>query len=180
MSAESDIVKKVAVKFSDTEYVINRHKDDAISVLQDGKSCDNVKNALRTINQEKDLGLTDEQFKSSNTRSIGKQIMDLLEQAVDNVEESDNVSSEDNSELGNDLLCHNCNSAIHYIWGDISADTYRAYTIDKDGNRLDETEILPSIDRADEIKDESFFMCSNGDCMWAWDTKEEMFNRGKD
>ena len=78
MSAESDIVKKVAVKFSDTEYVINRHKDDAISVLQDGKSCDNVKNALRTINQEKDLGLTDEQFKSSNTRSIGKQIMDLL------------------------------------------------------------------------------------------------------
>jgi hypothetical protein len=478
MSAKSDIVKKVAVKFSDTEYVINRHKDGAISVLQDGESCDNAKNALRTINQEKDLGLADEQFKSSNTRSIGKQIMDLLEEdhdddssnaTVDNIDSGSEMSDEekedfkdqeknaedfydyfsladdisqggdkqwakdlykkaqklaedcsefselassiankdylgdkiwakelfeiakksandssdlrqiadyvaDNDYLGDkdwaraiyknaediaenfndyenlsksvsydhtlndkkwgekiyngalekvqssddylsagiwtfqrnpkdkdivkkyfhkaidiadnkweikgiadiimdedllndkdwarklykdildnpddwfdsgnyceiantiadsfgdkkwaieifeiakqkamdddladevafivekiselnqirrednmsndnnnsDNLCHNCNSEIHYIWGDISADTYRAYTIDKDGNRLDETEILPRLDRADRIEDESYYMCSNGDCMCAWDTKEEMFNRGKD
>jgi hypothetical protein len=180
MSTESNSVKEVVLQVSGIEYVIKRNKDGAINVLQDGESCDNVKNVLRTINQEKDLGFTDEQFKSSNTRSIGKQIMDLLEQAVDNGEEPDNVSSEDNSESGNNLLCHNCNSEIHYYWGDINSDTYRAYTIDKGGNRLDETEVLPSIDRADEIKDESYFMCSNGDCMWAWDTKEEMFNRGKD
>ena len=44
----------------------------------------------------------------------------------------------------------------------------------------EETDILPRWDRADYIKDESFYMCSNADCGSAWDTKEEMFNREKD
>ncbi len=180
MSTESNIVQEVVLQASGSDYVIQRNKDGAISVLQDGENCENVKDTLRTINKEKNLGLTDEQFQSSNTRSIGKQIMDLLEDAVDSDEESGDESSEDNSASDNDLLCHNCSSEIHYYWGDINSDTYRAYTIDKDGNRLEETEVLPSIDRADEIKDESYFMCSNGDCMWAWDTKEEMFNRGNE
>ena len=84
------------------------------------------------------------------------------------------ITKDDKAEEGtegveSEIKCPECGKDIHFYWGDINNDTYRAYFVDSEGQKTEETKILPRMDRVDEVKDESFYMCSGGNCMTTWD-----------
>jgi len=76
--------------------------------------------------------------------------------------------------MSSKVKCTLCSNDVHWYWGDINCDTYRAYDCDENGERTDETTILPRMDRVDRVEDESFYMCSNGSCMMVWQTEKEI------
>jgi hypothetical protein len=72
------------------------------------------------------------------------------------------------------LKCPKCNCDIHFYLGDLKYDTYRAFTVNEYGERIDETDILPRFDRADEVKNEQWWHCSNS-CGNYWEDLNDLF-----
>ena len=76
--------------------------------------------------------------------------------------------------MKNKIKCKECGSDIHLYIGDTDIDKYMAYSIDENGEMDCDTDILPRMDRVDEVYDEEFYMCSNGDCMKVYRDFEEL------
>ena len=77
------------------------------------------------------------------------------------------------------LKCPKCKSDIHFYIGDTDEDTYRAFFVDEKGDQTIETEILPRFDRVDEVKEEEWWHCSNGNCGKYWEDLNELFEEIK-
>ena len=78
--AEKDIVAQAKASCGGSNYRIIRYKDASIRIIKDGYT-DPVKNSktiMRGINEEYNLGFTEENFKNLNTRTIGKRMIDML------------------------------------------------------------------------------------------------------
>ena len=72
------------------------------------------------------------------------------------------------------MNCPSCLHDVHWYEGHPELDTYLAYSCDQNGSALEEVELLPRMDRVDEVKDDRFYMCSNGDCMMVWEEENEI------
>ena len=90
-----------------------------------------------------------------------------LSSAIEELDEewADKLRDQGTGGVESEIKCPECGKDIHFYWGDINNDTYRAYFVDSEGQRTEETKILPRMDRVDEVKDESFYMCSGGNCI---------------
>ena len=99
-----------------------------------------------------------------------------LSSAIEELDEewADKLRDQGTGGVESEIKCPECGKDIHFYWGDINNDTYRAYFVDSEGQRTEETKILPRMDRVDEVKDESFYMCSGGNCMTTWDDLDEL------
>ena len=78
--AEKDIVAQAKASCGGSIYRIIRYKDASIRIIKDVDT-DPVKNSktiMREINEEYNLGFTEENFKKLNTRTIGKRMIDML------------------------------------------------------------------------------------------------------
>jgi WD40 repeat protein len=71
------------------------------------------------------------------------------------------------------LKCPSCGKRHIYFYHGVPArDTYYAYEVDPDNGRPgDDVEICPRMDRVDEIRAETFYLCH--DCMSSWRTWDE-------
>ena len=72
------------------------------------------------------------------------------------------------------MNCPSCSHDVHWYEGHPELDTYLAYSCDQNGSVIEEVELLSRMDRVDEVKDDRFYMCSNGDCMMVWEEENEI------
>ena len=75
------VVSEASVTLSDSIlYSIKRYKDSSIRIYADKNTnpVKNTKNVLRKINEEQELGFTEEEIKNTNTRVVGRKIIDLI------------------------------------------------------------------------------------------------------
>lgn len=72
------------------------------------------------------------------------------------------------------MNCPSCSHDVHWYEGHLELDTYLAYSCDQNGSALEEVDILPRMDRVDEVLDEKFYMCSNGNCMMIWEDEKDI------
>lgn len=70
--------------------------------------------------------------------------------------------------------CPYCESDVHFYTGYSQLFRYEAQTIDNNGQCLDNVPILDRMDRVDEVFDETFYLCSNGECMYEWKTFSDL------
>ena len=77
--------------------------------------------------------------------------------------------------LGKEFMsCPHCACDVHWYEGHPELDTYLAFSCDQEGSTIDEVELLPRMDRVDEVKDDRFYMCSNGNCMMVWEEEKDI------
>ena len=77
---EEDKVAQARASCGGTDYTIIRYKDSSIRIIKDSETdpVNNTKSVMREINEEYGLGFTEEDFRKLNTRTIGKRMIDLL------------------------------------------------------------------------------------------------------
>jgi hypothetical protein len=78
--AKKDTVTQARTSCGGSDYTIIRYKDSSIRIIKDSEDnpVNNTKSVMREINEEYDLGFTEEDFKKLNTRTIGRRMIDLL------------------------------------------------------------------------------------------------------
>jgi hypothetical protein len=77
---EEDKVAQARASCGGTDYTIIRYKNSSIRIIKDSETdpVNNTKSVMREINEEYGLGFTEEDFRKLNTRTIGKRMIDLL------------------------------------------------------------------------------------------------------
>jgi hypothetical protein len=70
--------------------------------------------------------------------------------------------------------CPYCESDVHFYTGYAQLYRYEAQSIDNKGQCIDEVQILDRMERVDEVFDETFYLCSNGQCMYEWKTFSDL------
>ena len=75
---EKDKVAEARASCGGSYYTIKRYKDNSIRVIKDGETnpVDSTVFLLREINEEHDLGFTEEDFQ--RTRKSGRRMIDML------------------------------------------------------------------------------------------------------
>ena len=77
---KKDITSQARASCGGSDFTIIRYKDSSIRIIKDGEDnpVKNTKSVMREINEEYDLGFTEEDFRNLNTRTIGKRMIELL------------------------------------------------------------------------------------------------------